>query len=792
MFNCRMRQMEERHVANQVDLMVWSNRLDLLALSNFKGEVQVHRLHWQKVWNLPAPKENVTVQAMAWRPDGKALAIGYSFGSVYIVDIENKEILDKYHFDQESSDELFEVKNYGITCITWAVKAGTLETATEYNLYDDASIFLQKPPSLNLPTYKNQSSEDNAKCFKTVQEHTQLNMLIIGYGTGHIYMSVFGRYPYGTMHLAQISKDDCGEYKVLNINLSDDFSLMQILYLDRVNKNIYLAVINTSVLSAFSEELFAVANRHGQIKQLISHLNQTMTSITESWEHILLEMDTKMASYASSVPEGGVSADFLELLMLGVPSDELELFLLHGLTAKGLKKFGGSVELSYSTIQKLVLKQLNIVGQCLTYHLAELRGFTRIPDRYKILGLDEATVTNSIRACCAFLNKCLELQQVIDVSMRNYKAFFRWLFVVIVRLLDEPASNEIIRMTQQELSHISDFLYNFDIVPGETSDKVSEKPVKFNLERLAQYLQDQDLTLLPDDEDNPWHKFLRENSCLLKGNDTIFSMMEFRKFSLVQQQNYLKNAIDKVFDVSGKDIGKYFSVLFNIKCYDDVDKINNCENFKASQIFDANQQKHMMAFTNTKYPSEGIRFVSLDVKERHCTAKAGKYYFSSYLLQDNKQPLEEELAVLDIEFYSSEYLSVLTKHPHNPESTVFIQLPLKIILDNSSEFNVKSKSCIFNDKLPRKNVSPLLDQGVFKVLEKMDGYKIAVSGGRKVAVVLSNSHRKVRVFEMEVNAEDEDDETFDITPQSQDLLENDSHDALTPEKLDTTAENVTF
>lgn len=30
--------MEEKHVANQVDLMVWSNRLDLLALSNFKGE----------------------------------------------------------------------------------------------------------------------------------------------------------------------------------------------------------------------------------------------------------------------------------------------------------------------------------------------------------------------------------------------------------------------------------------------------------------------------------------------------------------------------------------------------------------------------------------------------------------------------------------------------------------------------------------------------------------------------------------------------------------------------------
>lgn len=71
-------------------------------------------------------------------------------------------------------------------------------------------------------------------------------------------------------------------------------------------------------------------------------------------------------------------------LFLGVPSDELEVFLLNELTAKGLKKFGNSVELSYSTIQKLVLKQLNIAGQSLTYYLTELRGLTRIPDRYKV------------------------------------------------------------------------------------------------------------------------------------------------------------------------------------------------------------------------------------------------------------------------------------------------------------------------------------------------------------------------------------------------------------------------
>lgn len=143
-------------------------------------------------------------------------------------------------------------------------------------------------------------------------------MLMVGYGTGYIYLNIFGRYPFGTIHLAQVAKDDFGEYKVLDICMSDDFSMMQVLYLDRMTSHLFVSLINTSVLSAFAEEMYIVAKKHGDIVKMISYLDQTMISITEAWEHILLEMDTKMAEYAASVPEGGVSADLLELLMLGV------------------------------------------------------------------------------------------------------------------------------------------------------------------------------------------------------------------------------------------------------------------------------------------------------------------------------------------------------------------------------------------------------------------------------------------------------------------------------------------
>ncbi|XP_030033558.1 anaphase-promoting complex subunit 4 isoform X2 [Manduca sexta] len=723
---------------------------------------------------------------MAWRPDGKALAIGYSTGTVYVVDIEDKEVIDQYELEQEkiNCDDFDSLKSNGITCITWAVRSEILESATEYNLYDDASIFLQKIPQNG--TYKNHISNDCAKDFKEVKEPTQLNMLLIGYATGYIYITIFGRYPYGTLNLSHMI-NDVGEHKILDINISDDFSIMQVLYLDKLTNNILLSFINTSVLSAYAEEFFTVAKKHGQITQLMSNLDQTMTSITEAWEHILLEMDAKMAYYAAAVPDGGVSADLLELHMLGSPSDEFKIYLLQKLKTYELKKFGAAVEMSYSTIQKLVLKQLNIVGQSLTYHLAELRGLTRIPDRYRIIGIEESSVSDGIRACCAFLNKCLELQQVIDVSMRNYKAFFRWLFVLMIRLNDEINYSDLTTISQQELSHIAEFLCNFDNVQQDSTDPNQEKQVRFNLERLGQYLQDQELTILPDDDENPWHKFLAENPCLLKDNDTFFSMTKYRKYSLIQQQKNLKDTINKVFDISQKDTAKYFSVLYNVRCYQDQVNGDISNNLRLSQTFDSSEKKFLVAFMNANNAKNNIYFMSVDVKERACFAVAMNYHISSSLIQDNSGEIgQQHVEILDLQFYSAEYLSVLINHPYNAESSVFIQIPIKILLEHSNEFNMKSKSCLFNTKTCEKDLAPLLDQSVYKILDKMNGFRLAVSGGRKVAIVLSKSHRKVKVFEMEVDGDDDEDETLDTTPQSM------ANSQDSPSKTNATTEDITF
>lgn len=95
-------------------------------------------------------------------------------------------------------------------------------------------------------------------------------------------------------------------------------------------------------------------------------------------------MDIKLAKYASSQEPGAVSADFLELLMFGEPSEPLELFLTRDLTEKGLKKLDNSFNISYSTIQKLVVEPLHSGILNICYHLNTVKGMSRNVYFYKV------------------------------------------------------------------------------------------------------------------------------------------------------------------------------------------------------------------------------------------------------------------------------------------------------------------------------------------------------------------------------------------------------------------------
>lgn len=136
-------------------------------------------------------------------------------------------------------------------------------------------------------------------------------------------MFVFGLFPCGVIDLKKIINSPTNTMKIIDAQLSKDLTSIRIFEKDSKDSNLKLILLDTEALAAYSDELHSLATKHYHIDILLSHTDQTMTSIIEAWEQILLEMDSKLEKYASDVPEGGISADFLDLLMLGI-----ELFIL--------------------------------------------------------------------------------------------------------------------------------------------------------------------------------------------------------------------------------------------------------------------------------------------------------------------------------------------------------------------------------------------------------------------------------------------------------------------------------
>jgi anaphase-promoting complex subunit 4 len=703
-------------------------------------------------------------------------------GDILLIDVENKETLHTSHVDGE------------ITCINWVqekdasdTKSGVLhkqkDTANKYTIQDSTSSFLPGLPLLSR-SYGSVSKcvEENLEDAKKIKEQTHLNILLVGVSTGKLYLSIFGLFPCGVVDLNRYFTGRA--FSVLDADVSDDLNVLFLVMscwkeVDEVKeekKDLFLIMLHTPVLAVHSPELHSLALKHGHIISLLGYLSHTMHSITEAWENILLEMDSKLASYAATVPGGSVSADFLDLLMFGIPSDELEMFLLQDLTEKGLKKLGHSIELSYSNIQRLVLKHLHSVGQSLAYHLAELRGMARRTDRYQMLGLQEETVAKSLIAAGAFLVKSAEVQQVIDNSMKNYKVFFRWLFVVILRLTDERVPAEITKMTQQDLAFIADFLHNFDGISvkqeGDSTPGGSSRKPRFNLERLGQYLVDQDLIIPPDVDNNPWAKFLEENSVLANHPSII---PHFRNMSLVQQHNHLKKAIADVFIQPETSIGELFKVSNIIKCLD-IPKVGEPQ---LTHINVVDVGKLLLAFLDSASPAEGFYLLEIPTDKSptsgdEISARCAYFYFNSPTAKvvgegrDGELSLTSPMKVLDVQFYLQDVLSVLLEQNGENRSAVFVQFPMRIalqvavsvslhgILDgNQTEYILRFA--------PRVEATMLLDSGTFRPVENMVASGFAVSGTRKVAVILSESCRKVRLFEMEVEEEEEDDDAMDGT-----------------------------
>uniref|UniRef100_A0A8C4E8T4 Anaphase-promoting complex subunit 4 n=1 Tax=Dicentrarchus labrax TaxID=13489 RepID=A0A8C4E8T4_DICLA len=701
------RQVGEKQLPNPVLCMAWSPKRDLIALANTTGELLLHRLNsFQRVWSLP-PSEYTgkEITALAWRPDGKILAFSLAdTKQVVLCGVEKAEIL-----------HVFPMQN-PVTCMHWMeVVEESSALSSFYNSEDESKLFLPKLPTLpkSYSTTSKIFSEEKSDEIMNLLGEVRLNILVLGGDAGFVELYAYGMYKIAT--LTGVS----GTCR--SLSLSSDLKSLSVITEVRSadnNPEICYIQLDTGLLSDCLPEVTRMARKFTHISTLLQYLHLSLTCMCEAWEDILMQMDLRLTKFVQEKNTSTqVQDEFLELLLWGQSSPELQALLMNQLTVKGLKKLGQSIESSYSSIQKLVISHLQSGSEALLYHLSEVKGMSLWKQKFEPLGLDSAAIEGAITAVGSFSLKANELLQVIDKSMKNFKAFFRWLYVAMLRMCEEHIPPELNKMTQKDIAFVADFLSEHF---SENEELFDRKGKYFNVERVGQYLKDEDEDLVspPNTKGNQWLTFLQE-STHLKESPLLFPSYPRKSLHFVKRM--MENVIEQCL------------------------------------------QKPAVSFMCCSSSSFSSVQVTFKVQTSGTCCEKGNniaHSVSNYVY-----------SCLDARFYDDEMLTVVLQGSEEENRRrVLAQLPLASTLSCETEFNWEP-----NLRLDQQSgaipCQELVLGNQWRELESMKAQFVAVNGIRKVACVLSANLRHIRVFEMDVEDEDEEGAESQNVSADQDGLE---------------------
>lgn len=330
------------------------------------------------------------------------------------------------------------------------------------------------------------------------------------------------------------------------------------------------------------------------------------------------------------------------------------------------------------------------------------------------------------------------MHQVITQFMISFKAFFRWLYTAIIHLMDIQMLPEMTKKnTQQDINCIVEFVKNFDKIDKKNEDGKGQ----FTMERLGQYLNDHKLTMLSDSDDNLWENFLTKNKCIQSDPDII---KHYKSFSLIQQFKHLAASIEEIFVIPKSLISEQVFIKNIINCLN-----FNIEHLRITKInFDS--ELTLVALLNKSFPADGIYFLEI-INGNEITVKCCYLYFKHIENSENYH-------VLDAHFYSNNALSVLLQESNISRTGVLYQFSTVSVRD---ELVVIDKDLdIYKQNIPKINAFDL-GSAMQKYIDGMVCSQFAVSGCRRVSIVLSENRKKVRLFEME--AEEDEEEDADMT-----------------------------
>ncbi|CAG8617169.1 16878_t:CDS:10 [Funneliformis mosseae] len=424
------RLMNQHGVNEPIKLISMCPTMDLLAVCTETDSVWVAR--WfsalEKIWTLPAGKHgNDKVEALAWRPDGKVIALGYSSGAIRLYNVDKLEMIHELFPQPIDPQHSFEsIKPSAINFLIWVQEnENDSENVNEQQINYISTHPIQRylPKLSTIPRAKpisnllgniNESHEDEIEN----EISNLIDLLIAGDTSGNLHLSV----------------------KIINASVTPDLSHITLLVLasytsvvtkTSANERLVEITLNTGLLYTHKNEIRTLSQTYTIIKYLTEYIFEGMKQIKAEHESMKANakifIDKFQLVLSESNANSKLSAEFIHYLASGKPSSLLHKYLEMHLTKRGLKDWESKGQKSFEQIREYIHHYIRPGCERLLLQLSTLIGYCKWQQKFKGLGLSESYVHSIIISTGCLVNRLEDVLNIIDEKYTSFMEFQQWL-----------------------------------------------------------------------------------------------------------------------------------------------------------------------------------------------------------------------------------------------------------------------------------------------------------------------------------------------------------------------------
>lgn len=225
----------------------------------------------------------------------------------------------------------------------------------------------------------------------------------------------------------------------------------------------------------------------------------------------------------------------------------------------------------------------------------------------------------------------------------------------------------------------------------------------------------------------------------------------------MQEHNNLKESIRKLFEKPDNLISLKLQLLYTLDICDVSARMNFYWhqfdlNERGSTLFSFTVNDHFIYLKEFTPRTESIKFAKFELSEETENDEATNEHLPEL---SQKFP---QMKLLHSQFYNDKALSMLFAYKSDrPTANCFVQFPIQPLLSRLTGARIQRR-IVIEPALQAINLRQFMDPELVRPLDICDGSSLAVSGGRKIATIISTTRKKFYHFEMEVDEADYDDE----------------------------------